>query len=92
VASNRRIRCKCREVELNNPGGAKSFLWSDNQSRGQTIAYLFSHPEARYPIGKCLVLALTDGLIKADSHIACRAHALPLPCRAAEGLKCVFPI
>jgi hypothetical protein len=30
--------------------------------------------------------------LKADSHIACRAHAVPLPCRAARGLECVFPI
>ena len=30
--------------------------------------------------------------IEADSHIACRAHAVPLPCRAAKGLECVFPI
>jgi hypothetical protein len=30
--------------------------------------------------------------IKADSHIACRAHAVSLPCRAANGLECVFPI
>jgi hypothetical protein len=30
--------------------------------------------------------------IKADSQIACRAHAVPLPCRAAKGLECVFPI
>jgi hypothetical protein len=22
----------------------------------------------------------------------CRAHALPLPCRSAKGLDCVFPI
>ena len=29
---------------------------------------------------------------KADSHIACRAHAIPLPCCAAEGLECVFPV
>ena len=29
---------------------------------------------------------------KADSHIACRAHAVPLPCRAAKSLECVFPI
>jgi len=28
----------------------------------------------------------------ADSHIACRACAVPLPCRAAKGLECVFPI
>jgi hypothetical protein len=27
--------------------------------------------------------------LKADSHIACRAHAAPLPCRAAKGLECV---
>ena len=32
------------------------------------------------------------GVLKADSHIACRAHAVPLPCRAAEGLECIFPI
>ena len=30
--------------------------------------------------------------VKADSHIACRAHAVPLPCRAAKGLECVIPI
>ena len=30
--------------------------------------------------------------LKADSHIACRVHAVPLPCRAAKGLECVFPI
>jgi len=30
--------------------------------------------------------------VKADLHIACRAHAVPLPCRAAKGLECVFPI
>ena len=30
--------------------------------------------------------------LKLDSHIACRAHAVPLPCLAAKGLECVFPI
>ena len=30
--------------------------------------------------------------LKADSHIACRAHAVPMPCRATKGLECVFPI
>ena len=30
--------------------------------------------------------------LKADSYRTCRAHAVPLPCRAAKGLKCVFPI
>jgi hypothetical protein len=32
------------------------------------------------------------GRVKAVSHIACRAHAVPLPCRAAKGLECVFTI
>ena len=30
--------------------------------------------------------------LKADSHIACRAHAVPLPFRVAKCLECVFPI
>jgi hypothetical protein len=30
--------------------------------------------------------------IKADSHIACRAHAFPPPCHVAKGLECVFPV
>jgi len=31
-------------------------------------------------------------ILKADSHKACRAHAIPLPYHAAKGLECVFPI
>jgi hypothetical protein len=27
----------------------------------------------------------------ADSHIACRAHAVPLPCHAVKGLELSFP-
>jgi len=30
--------------------------------------------------------------LKADSHIACRAHDVPLPCRAVKRLECFFPI
>jgi len=30
--------------------------------------------------------------IKADSHVACRAHAVLLPCRATKGLEFVFAI
>ena len=30
--------------------------------------------------------------LRADSHIACHAHAVLLPCLAAKGLECVFPI
>ena len=36
--------------------------------------------------------SITLVIVKADSHIACRAHAVTLPCRAAKGLECVFPI
>ena len=32
------------------------------------------------------------GTLKADSHIACRAHAVYLPCLAAKCLECVCPI
>jgi hypothetical protein len=27
-----------------------------------------------------------------DSHMPCRAHAIPLSCRSTKGLDCVFPI
>jgi hypothetical protein len=33
-----------------------------------------------------------ERLRKADSHIACRAHAVPLPCRGAKCLVCVCPL
>jgi hypothetical protein len=33
-----------------------------------------------------------QGNLKADSHIACRSHAVLQPCRAAKGLECVFPV
>jgi hypothetical protein len=36
--------------------------------------------------------SLRDKTLKANSHIPCRAHAVPLPCRAAKGLDCVLPI
>jgi len=31
-------------------------------------------------------------IVKVNSHIACRAHAVPLTCRATKGLDCVFLI
>jgi hypothetical protein len=50
------------------------------------IAHLLALPHAPHH-----VLASTVCL-KAESHIACRAHAVPMPCCAAKGLECVFPI
>jgi hypothetical protein len=45
----------------------------------------------KYFVGPCCLHIWNRdcGRIKADSHIACRAHAVPLPCRAAKGLECV---
>ena len=42
--------------------------------------------------GDSLLFTPLFSFLKADSHIACSAHAVPLPCRAAKDLECVFPI
>jgi len=39
-----------------------------------------------------IYFTFTTATNDANSHIACRAHAVPLPCRASKGLECVFPI
>ena len=44
------------------------------------------------PILDKTVITKNDDRLKADSHIECRAHAVPLPGHAAKGLECVFPI
>ena len=38
------------------------------------------------------IIIIVNRPLKADSHIACRSHAVPLACRAAKGLECAFPI
>ena len=43
-------------------------------------------------ISSSMQIAHLSCRLKADSHITCGTHAIPLPCRAAEGLECVFPI
>ena len=30
--------------------------------------------------------------LKADSHMACRARFVPMPCPAPKGFECVFPV
>jgi len=35
---------------------------------------------------------LQNGMVKADKHTACRAHGISLPCCAAKGSECFFPI
>jgi hypothetical protein len=47
------------------------------------------------PERRCENFELTlpnQSTLKADSHIACRAHAVPMQCRAAKCIECVFPI
>jgi hypothetical protein len=39
-----------------------------------------------------IVIIFITVTFKVDSHIACRVHDVPMPCRAAKGLECVFPI
>jgi hypothetical protein len=53
---------------------------------------LITRPEESYRLWCVVVCGLETARIKADSHIACRAHAVSLPCRAAKGLECVFLI
>ena len=48
------------------------------------------HMQGRRAVGlKVIMINGFDERLKADSHIACRAHAVPLPCRAAKGLECL---
>jgi len=44
-------------------------------------------------LSMCFFLVVTCyERLKANSHIVCCAHVIPLPCCAAKGLECVFPI
>ena len=57
-----------------------------------TFHYDLTHP---LPHSTILTLKLTlhpmdKSLFKADLHIACRAHAVPLPCRAAKSVSLPF--
>ena len=58
-----------------------------------TQNYYSVHQEIKargYIISHLFTLGATCLGLKANSHIACHAHAVPLPCRAAKGLDCVF--
>jgi hypothetical protein len=44
------------------------------------------------PDNEMRLICSATSRIKADSHMACCVHAVPLPCRAAKGLECVCPI
>ena len=78
---------------LESPSNSISFI----SSKPPLLSLFPSHQTALFPAFVsflpsslwCILLSLP---VKADSHIACRAHAVPPPCRAAKGLECVFPI
>jgi hypothetical protein len=72
--------------------------WRQGSSKSQVTPYWADISQNVYERG------LTDGTavqcknvlwwcwFKTDSHIACCAHAVLLPCRVAKGLERVFPI
>jgi len=60
-----------------------------SNSASLSVALLFAATSDRLRVRDPIA---TNGSFKADSHIACRAHALPVPCRAAKGFECVLPI
>jgi hypothetical protein len=97
-------RCAC--LQFNNFCGCNAvsirrvLLWfllrHSAQCYGTAVLQTPMHYE---PIVLSPVSAAASGVqpvlidpLKVDSHIACRAHVVPLPCRTAKGLECVFPI
>ena len=70
---------------------ATYYLHSPVQYRGYTAFAKSQH----YVLSDSSVhtyIKTNGGALKADSHIAYRAHPVPLPCRADKGLECVSPI
>jgi hypothetical protein len=68
--------------------------WGDNIRSGSWIntrqdmeLIHLGHDKDKWQVPVNMVINL-----KADSHIACHARAIPLPCLATKGLECVFPI
>jgi len=45
-----------------------------------------------FTVAKRCVGKTSKGILKDDLHTSCRAHAVPLSCRAAKDLEYVFPI
>jgi hypothetical protein len=77
--------------------GTWSLITVLTSSRRLTLSWAKAiHSMASHLTSYRSVLVLSShlflGLLKANSHIPCRSHAIPLPCRAAKGLECVFPI
>jgi hypothetical protein len=67
---------------------SKHFFYSTKRDCGYT------DPKDAGNSSPCVETVDDMGLItlNVDSHTTCRAHVVPLPCRAFNGLECVFPI
>ena len=56
----------------------------------QTVVPVFYKPDQKNKKGRAF--CRFDGSVKTDSHIACRAHDVPLPCRAVNShMPCCAP-
>ena len=74
-------------ADLRRDGGnnIRSGSWINTRQDMEWIH--LGHDKVKWQVPMNMVINL-----KADSHTACHTHAVTLPCRAAKGLECVFPI
>ena len=73
------------------PTGSKGLLVDDNMA-GPLNCLFYLHPlSPLYHSAVHGVVLRQRDRFKADSQVACRVHAVLLPCHAAKGLECVFP-
>jgi hypothetical protein len=85
-----RICCEISGSEVSSALWRNMIWYGRNQRFGQHSTFNFNVDAFLFQRWRyCHVVFV---FLKADSHIACHAHAVPLPCRAAKGLECVFPI
>jgi hypothetical protein len=69
--------------------GTSSTCWDIMTNKDEEVhGYALTHRLLYLEVAR----QVSRNTFKKDSHIACRAHAVPLPCHAARGLECVFPI
>ena len=77
---------KIKTAHVNRCFHDKITLWKEHS----TLAWVTE--STLLPYNKLTPWIRVTEQLKAESHIACRAHAVLLPCRVAKGLYCVFPI
>jgi hypothetical protein len=84
---------KSKFLFLTEEGKCWDLLKQQNNSMLFSICYVYFVLDKinEYEIRGSKLLRIST-LLKADSHIACRAHSVPLPCLTAKVLEYVFPI